>query len=896
MHKDDLERELNEELRYHVEREEQLRIRNGSSVEEAHLAALKSFGGLEQSKEECRDARGVRLIEDLWQDLRYGARMLIKNPGFTAVAVIALALGIGANTAIFTLFSAVLLKPLPVPAPEELVLFDDTLGEGTTTGDPSPEQWHLFSSASYKYFRDHSEAFQSLCAFRSGESRLSVRRPGGSESTERAQAHLVSGNYFDVMRIKPLLGRNLSESDDTPSASPSAVISYGYWKQQLNGDSAIVGQSIILNETSFTIAGVMPPEFFGERVRKAPDLWVPLAFQPQIERSESFLEDQKVYWLTLMGRLKPGVSLQQAQTAVNTGLKQFQFDQAGSSITEERRKEISGSYVQFVDGSRGISGLRFMYARPLWMLMVVVILVLLIACANVGNLLLARSTARQSEISLRLALGATRFRLIRQLLTESVLLAVLGGLCGVLLARWGVSVLVTLVAKTSPLNVSPDALTLSFTIGISLLAGLLFGLAPAIRTSNRDLTAGLKERSRTSGHGRFGLAPVLVVSQVVLSMVLLTGSVLFARSLMKLAEEEVGFNRDNVLLVGIDPRLAGYKPAQLSSFYRELLDQVSALPGVRSATLATYSPMSGSNRSSSVTVDGFQPRQGEDMSVSDILAGPKYCETFGVPVLLGREFTLNDTEAGQKVAVVNKAFADYYYGDANPIGKRIHFGDDEKDAVSLEIVGVIGNMKFQNARNKPLRTVYRPILQIGDSQALTSNLEIRTLGDPASLTPSVRQVIERLDSKLPIFGVTTLREQFSGTVKQEQLIAEIVGFFGLLALFLSCVGLYGLMAHAVARRTNEIGIRMALGADRRGIVWMVLRESLLLVFVGVTIGIPAALVAGRLVASQLFGMTSTDPVSLFGAAILLLAVAALAGFIPALRASRVDPMVALRYE
>jgi len=323
---------------------------------------------------------------------------------------------------------------------------------------------------------------------------------------------------------------------------------------------------------------------------------------------------------------------------------------------------------------------------------------------------------------------------------------------------------------------------------------------------------------------------------------------------------------------------------------------VSALPSVRSATLATYSPMSGSNRSSSVTVDGFQPRQGEDMSVSDILAGPEYCETFGVPVLLGREFTLNDTEAGQKVAVVNKAFADYYYGDANPIGKRIHFGDDEKDAVSLEIVGVIGNMKFQNARNKPLRTVYRPILQIGDSQALTSNLEIRTLGDPASLAPSVRQVIERLDNKLPIFGVTTLREQFSGTVKQEQLIAEIVGFFGLLALFLSCVGLYGLMAHAVARRTNEIGIRMALGADRRGIVWMVLRESLLLVFVGVAIGIPAALGAGRLVASQLFGLTSTDPVSLFGAAILLLAVAALAGFIPALRASRVDPMVALRYE
>ncbi|HSB12378.1 MAG TPA: ABC transporter permease [Blastocatellia bacterium] len=832
-------------------------------------------------------------MRTLWQDLRYGTRLLRKSPGFTIVALLSLALGIGANTAIFTLVNAVLLKSLPVQKPEELLLFDDTPSEGTSVGDPPQEQWVLYSYPAYRYLRDHNESFQTLCAFRSGEARLSVQ--GEGESAQRAQGHLVSGDYFTVLGVNAAMGRVLTPEDDRPAAAPAAVISYGYWKQRLNSDPAAVGRKVLLNGTAFTIVGVMPPQFFGIRVRRSPDYWLPLAFQPQIEMRESSLEDQKVFWLSLLGRLRPGVSADQAQASMNVLIHQFLAEQTGSELAEERRKSIERSYITLSSGARGLSGLRFFYSEPLKMLMAVVALVLLIACANVGNLLLSRSAGRQLEISMRLALGANRGRLIRQLLTESVLLAALGGGLGVLLAQWGVSALVTLVARTSPIDVRPDSAVLGFTAGISLFAGILFGLTPALRASKTDLTTALKEKAARGAGGklRIGLAPALIVSQVALSLVLLVGAGLFARSLVMLAHENLGFNRDNVLLVDVDPRLAGYKSAELIPRYRQLLERVGSLPGVQAATLATYSPISGTRRSSSVSLQGYASQPGEDLVVSDMMVGPRYAETLGLPLLLGREIGPQDTEASPKVAVVNQAFAEYFFHGENPIGHRLGFGDDPKDSADIEIVGVIGDAKYASAREKPQRTVYRPILQVKDYSA---NLEIRTQGDPMSLSSAVRSAIAQVDDKLPIVGVTSLEKQFDDSLRQEKLIAQLVSFFGLLALVLACVGLYGVMANTVVRRTNEIGIRMALGAESGRILWMVLRETLVLVTIGIAIGIPVAIGAARLVSSQLFGLTAADPVTLISASLILTAVAALAGYLPARRASRVDPIVALRYE
>jgi predicted permease len=835
----------------------------------------------------------------LVRDLRYGARMLRKNIGFTAVAVLSLALGIGANTAIFTLIDAVLLKSLPVQRPDELVLFSDMTGEGTSDGDAQSGKWLLFSYPVYEHFRDHNEAFTELCAFRSGEARMSVQWDGSqSREPQRASGHLVSGNYFAVLGVNAIAGRVLTPEDDLPAARPSAVISYGYWKRQTNSDPLIVGKDVLLNGAAFTIVGVTPPEFFGERVRRAPDFWLPLVFQPQIELRPAAFANHRVFWLNVMGRLKPGISIDQAGVGINVQLRQFLTAEAGNELTDERRETIDGSYVSLVSGANGISSLRFRFSQPLKMLLVIVGLVLLIACANVGNLLLSRSASRQMEITMRLAMGASRARLVRQLLTESILLAIIGGVIGMFLASWGVDALVALVAPSTPLNVSPDARVLGFTVAICLLAGIVFGIAPALRASKADLATALKEKSTRIGGGRtrFGLAPALVVFQVALSLVLLVGAGLFARSLINLHNESLGFNRENILLVNIDSRGAGYKPAGLSALYRQLIERVEALPSVRSASLATFSPMSGSMRSSSIVVQDYTPRSGDEMVVIDMLVAPRYCETLGMQVVQGREFNMKDVPGSPRVALINQTFANRFFGGQNPIGRRFAVDDDPKRAGDLEIVGVVADAKYLSAKDEPEPAAYRPILQIQEEDAYSSNLEIRTVGDPLAAVQDIRSAINQVDGRLPIEDVTSFTKQFDDALRQERLIAQLVSFFGLLALVLACVGLYGVMANTVVRRTNEIGVRMALGAQSSGVLWMILRETLMLVVAGIAIGIPAALGAVKLIASQLFGLTAADPLTLAGAAVLLGGVAAVAGLVPARRASRVDPIVALRYE
>jgi len=838
-------------------------------------------------------------METLFKDLRYGFRGLLKRKAFAAIAVLTLALGIGANTAIFTLVNAVLLKTLPVSNPRELVLFSDMTGEGTSFEDsPRSGKWQRFSYSSYKYLRDNNDAFTEVAALRSGTSRLSVRQTDSqANAAARASGHLVSGNYFSLLGVRAQRGRVLTPDDDKANAEPVTVISHRYWEQELNSDSSIVGKRLIINGTNFTVVGVTPREFFGERVRRPPDFWLPMAFHPQIELRDSFLENNQVYFLMLLGRLKPSVSMDQAQVSVNLKLRQFLTEVAGSQLTEDRQRAIQNTYIQLVDGSGGISGLRTFYSKPLHMLMAIVGMVLLIACANVGSLLLSRAASRKAEISLRMALGATRWRIVRQLLTESLLLALIGGVCGVLLAQWGVTVLVNLVAREAPLNTTPDAGILAFTAGVSLLAGFLFGLVPAIQASKTDLSSAMKEKSRTrSGFMRVSLSAVLVVLQVGLSMVLLTGAGLFARSLAKLQSEDVGFDKSNLLLVGIDPRLAGYKPAELAGLYQQVLERLGTLPNVRSVSMATYSPLSGTQRSSSIQVPGFTPEPNEEVVVEDILTGPNFAATLGVPLLRGREIEIRDNASGPLVAVVNQAFVEYYFKGQNPIGRTFTFDDDTDRGAHCQIIGVIGDIKSSDAREPANPSVYRPILQIQDQSAYTVNIQVRTNNDPAPLAAPVRQMLNQIDDKLPIFGVVTMQEQARDKLNQDRLTAQLVSFFGALALILACIGLYGVMAQGVARRTNEIGIRMALGAKGGNIAWMVLRETLLLVVVGLALGIPVAILAARLISSQLFGLKPTDPLTLIGAAMVLTIVALLAGYVPARRASRVDPLKALRYE
>jgi predicted permease len=900
LRKDQMDRELDEELLYHIEKQTDRNVANGMDPREARLAALRDFGGVEQMKEEVRDARGVRFVEEVLQDARFGGRMLRKNPTFTFVAVAVLALGIGANTAIFTLLDAVVLKSLPVANPEQLVLFTDTTGEGTSTGDPPEDEWSLFSYPVYQYFREHDEAFQELCAFRSGEARLAVRAEGASsgDTAERAQGHLVSGNYFEVLGVTATRGRALAPADDAPSAPPVAVVSHGYWRERLGSDAAVVGRVVSLNGTSFTVVGVMPEGFFGVRVRRSPDFWIPLAFQPGIEVQESYREDASVYWLNMLGRPKPGVTLDLAQASVNVALQQYLTAQAGADLTDERRQAIQGSHVQLASGSRGISGLRSRYREPLAILMAVVALILLIACANVGNLMLSRSLARRREILVRLALGARKGRLVRQLLTESLLLAALGGVLGVFIAQWGASALVGQVAQGSPVDITPDLKALAFTAGVSILAGILFGLAPALHSSRTELWSGLKESSNKTAEGRqrFSLASALVVAQVALSLVLLVGAAMFARSLLNLQSEDLGFRGENLLLVDVDPRIAGYKPEELPDLYTRVLDGAASVPGVRSVSAATYSPMSGNARSSNVSVQGYLPEQDEDVNVNHLFVGPKYAETLGLPLLAGREIGSKDTVGSPRVAVVNKAFADYFFKEQDPVGRHFCFGSDYEEKEAIEIVGVVGNAKYDEVREKPVRMAFQPMLQEQSRGNFLANLELRTAGDPLGVAPALRNAIARSDPKLPVVRVTSFSQQLEETLRQERLMAYLVAAFGVLALVLACVGLYGVMAQAVARRTNEIGVRMALGADSGAILRLVLGEVLLQVGVGMGIGLLGAAAAARVISSMLFGVGAIDPAAIVTALFVMFATAFLAGYIPARRATKVDPAITLRYE
>lgn len=817
-------------------------------------------------------------LETLLQDLRYALRLLRKTPGFTAVAVLSLAIGIGANTAIFTIIDALMLKMLPVKNPSELVQFSHFF----------QEQRSSFSYPWYEHFRDQSHSFAGVFAVSSTDT-FKLRE---SQEIEAAECQYVSGNYYTVLGVNAIAGRVITPEDDKLTGAPAepvAVLSYAFWKRRFGANPSVIGRTVFLEGVPFTVIGVTPPEFFGVEPGHSPSITIPMATERRI-RPESWLPRPDYNWLRLMGRLKPGIPLEQAHADASTIFQRLITQEAGGIDDPHRRRLHLEQRLKLTSAGAGLDTLRLRFSEPLRILMAVVGVVLLIACANIANLLAARAAARRREIAVRLALGARRLRVLRQFLTESLLLSAIGGTLGLLLAWWASNALVVFMSNGAPRILpvlTPDVRVLAFTVTVSLLTGAFFGLAPAFRATRVDAGPALKETRAMSTSNKFG--KILVISQAGLSLVLLVGATLLARSLRNLETMNPGFDRNNVLMLGPDAEGAGYKGVQLSTYYRQLLSRLAQVPGVRSASAALITPIGGGGISNDVQVEGYTPRPEEDKEVYMNRVAPKYFETLGTPLFTGRDFTFQDRMGAPMVAIINQTMARYYFRNGNPIGRHVTMGRD-----TMEIVGVVGDAKYVSLRETAPRTLYVPCFQ--EELPWGPAVFIRTSLTTSAITAPLREFVRALDRNVPLADISTLSQHVEQSLIRERLIAMLSSFFGLLALLLACIGLYGVMSYSVVRRTNEIGIRVALGAARRDVLRLVLQETMLLVALGIGIGLPVALASTRLIRNQLFGLEPNDPFTICAATLLMVAVSALAGYLPARRAARVDPMVALRHE
>ena len=739
-----------------------------------------------------------------------------------------------------------------------------------------------------------------MSAFRPGVDRVDdahCRILQNQRPRERATAHLVSGNYFGVLGVDSAIGRVLRQNDDTPAATPAAVISYNFWRDRFRLDRNITGKVVVLNGTSFSIVGVAAREFFGERVESPPDFWIPLSFQPQILQRESWLSARDVNWLNMIGRLAPGDTLRSAEAALNVQVHRFNAELAGPHPTPETRRKMDAVHVLLKPGGSGISWLRFQYSEPLHLLMAVVGVVLLIACANIATLLLARDAARRPEFLARLALGASPIRLLRQVLTESILLSVIGGIAGSALAWWGVKLLARLLQVSPVVKIRPDPLVLAFTIGISLLTGVVFGLIPAVRSSRLDLRPGSAFQPAGFGRKRISSTQALIVLQVALSLTLLLSSGLLAHSLLALKRQDLGFKPEKVLLVKTDFRLAGYQMDELYPLYREIDARLNEIPGVASATIARFSPIGGWNSSNNISIQGYTPHSGQNMDADDDDVGPRFFETLGIPLLLGRTIDERDTPASPLVVVVNQAFVRKYFHHQNPIGQHMIKGSPFEPP-GYEIIGVVGDSKYSDLREEPKPMTFFSVWQTqrNSSFVYAGELIVRTSHPVSTVAADLRRTVKSISNRLPILKETTLSKQIDDTLQQQKLITSLCSAFGILALILASVGIYGTVAYSVARRTTEIGIRMAIGAERKHVLWMMLRESVALMIVGIVIGLPLAMAAARWIKSFLFSVPFSDPLAIAGAVFLIVLLAFVAAYLPARRATKIDPIRALRYE
>ncbi len=854
-------------------------------------------------------------MKTIFTDIRYGMRGLLNHSAFTIIAVLTLALGVGANTALFSVVDAVLLKKLPVQDPQQLVLLqaswnDQKFGPGSYDGSNSHDPatglvvGTSFPLQTLTRLRQEQEALSDVFAF----SPMEVNFNAGGQA-EVVSAQVVSGNYYSALGVPALIGRTITDEDDNAAATPVVVLSHRFWTSRFNGDPAAIGKQVNINNVAFTIAGVTPPEFSGtSQVGSSQDVSFPLAWEPQINGENSNLEGAGVWWLRLMGRLKPGATIAQAEASLAGPFQQ--------SVLEHRalRKTDSGAAMRTLDpkdlpnlgvesGSQGEMNSRRWLESPLRLLAGVVGVVLLIACANVANLLLVRASSRRKEIAVRLAVGASRWRLIRQLLTESLLLAALGGALGILFAFWikdGI-LLVTDWGGREMSALSPrlDWRVLGFTLGLSFLTGIIFGILPALRATNLDLTPALKDAGRnSSGTGRSWLSKSLVVVQVSLSVLLLIGAGLLIRSLRNLQHVDPGFNANNLLLFKVEPSLLGYKDDKLADLYLRSFSRLEAVPGVQSVTFSRSPLLSQSSWTSSVYLPGETGANGQPIdSLAKMHAvRENFFSTMEIPLLMGRGLTEQDGERTPRVAIVNQAFVKAHFPNENPIGKR--FGIEQSDPNEIEIVGIARDAKYTSQRDKIQPTVYQSWRQVMRRMGFAT-FEVRTAGNPSAAVAGIRQAMHEVDSNLPLSNIRTQVQQADEILAMERMFAKLLTLFGLIAQQLAAIGLYGVMAYTVSQRTHEIGIRMALGANRRNVLVMVVRQGMLLTVAGIVIGLAAAYVLTKYLeslTSMLFGVQARDPWTFAVIGVGLGVVALLACLVPARRATRVDPLKALRYE
>ena len=847
------------------------------------------------------------------QDIRYALRQLRKSPGFTITAVLTLALGIGANTAIFTLVHAVMLKSLPVANPSQLYRIGDNNVSGVYGGlGQGPGGWGLVSYSLYKYLQANTPQFEQVAAFQSNRPDLSVRRSGSPGAAETLPGEFVSGNFFSTLGIQPFAGRLFTADDDHPGAAPAIVISYRAWQQHYGSDPSVVGSSFMIDGQPFTVVGVTPPGFYGARLREdPPEVYIPVSFEPQINQTSSLLHLDTQYWLYLIGRMKPGAQPAQVQAEINTELRQWLLS-IQDKLDPRSRPRISEQYMKLGAGGDGVTDLRDQTRNGLYMLIAASVLVLLIACGNLANLLLARGTARRQQTAVQLALGASRTRLIRAVLTESLLLACIGGAAGVALAYWGTRAILLVAFRGAtyiPIDTSPSLPILAFAFGLSLITGIIFGVAPAMVASHSDPADALRGANRSTRDHSALPQKSLVIAQAALSLVLLAMAGLVTQSLRNLEQYHFGFDTDGRLMVQINPQMAGYTLEKLPALYQQFRDRLGQIPGVRSVSYSLYSPQDGDNWDDEVDIEG-RPQPTKHTSVGWVRVSPNYFKTIGTPVIRGRTIGEQDTPTSQRVAVVDENFVRTFFPKQDPIGQ--HFGFDAPGhSGDYEIVGVVKDTQYRSPNDTDFpqppmffvayfQTVQYPNeanYAIGEARSqFAGTIEIHYSGSQAEIAQQVRRVLASIDPNLAIIDMHTFGEQVVRQFDQERLIARLTELFSGLALLLASIGLYGVTAYNTARRTSEIGVRMALGADRGDVVAMVLRGALWQIGIGLLIGLPLAIIAGRVMASKLYGVAMFSPLVLSSAVVVLAICALIAGFIPAQRAASIEPVKALRIE
>jgi predicted permease len=849
-------------------------------------------------------------LASLWRtflrDLNFALRTLRRTPGFTLVAVLTLALGIGANTAIFTLLNKVLLRLLPVKDPHSLVML-------TMRGKHYGSNWgsNAISYPMYKDFQAHNEVFSGMMAHFPTYAGVAI-----GNSAERVKVELVSGTFFDVLGVTTALGRPFTPDDDkTPHAHPLVILSYNYWRERFAAKPDVIGSTVLVNNIKMTIVGVTQPGFDGVELAEPPAIFVPLMEQVEIMAgNKDMLTSRRNRWVNVFGRLKSGVSAEKAKASLqpymHSMLEMEVKEEAFRNASPYDREQFLKCWMDVLPGSQGRQNFQHGLSTPLWVLMATTGMVLLIACANIANLLLARATRRQKEMAIRLAIGASRGRIISQLLIEMLVLAMAGGLLGLVLAFWADKALMSLYlpADSTRLNIttSPDLHVLLFTFGVSALTALAFGLVPALQTTKPNVGTVLKdEASAVVGSGNKGLRKSLVVVQVALSLLLLIGAGLFLRSLENLSKLGPGFNATRLIGFEIDPTLTGYNEQRTKVAFHDLTESLKALPGVESVGLSSVRILENNEWDSSVTVEGYNPDKPDDRAEPYMNSiSPNYFATLGVPIVAGRDFTAADTREVKHgndadnfvpaTVMINETFARKFFAGRDPVGRHLGFGSDPGTKTDMEVIGVVKDIKYANLRDEIPPQAYVPYLASRGAGGMT--VYVRTAADPHAMMNLLREKVRDLDANIPIFDMRTTDDQIQNSLSAERMIASLSTVFGLLATILAAVGLYGLMAYNVVQRTREIGIRMALGAAQGDVVWMVMRDVLILVGIGIAVGVPAALALTSVVRSQLYGLNTHDPITLILATVGLAVIAFAAGYIPAIRASRLDPMRALRYE